>query len=71
VREREAISVTWYTTEGTLESARTGIASFDPSNASRNVFTAPTEPGPLVIWAVVRDERGGTDFRAFRVMVNP
>ena len=29
---------------------------------TQNVWTAPTTPGPVYLWTVLRDDRGGVDF---------
>lgn len=56
---REAIGVTWYASAGTLDEARTGRASDDERSSSDNGWVAPDEPGPVHVWVVLRDDRGG------------
>jgi hypothetical protein len=40
-----------------------------PVTQSENVFTAPTSPGVYTLWVVMRDERGGADWRSGRIRV--
>lgn len=71
VRRREGIAVTWYSTGGSFTEARTGRSDEDPETRTTNEFTAPAEAGDVVVFAVIRDERGGTSFRGFRLTVTP
>lgn len=71
VRARESMHVTWYGNRGSFETARTGRAGDDLVNASDVGFTAPASAGDVVVWVVVRDERGGTEFSAHRITVVP
>ena len=41
----------------------------DEGTESRNRFVAPTTPGPVSIYVVLRDERNGTTWRAFQIEV--
>jgi hypothetical protein len=68
-RRREAISVTWYHSGGSFAEERTGRSGEDVATTSSNELTAPDEPGDLVVWVVIRDERGGADFRGYRLAV--
>lgn len=56
---REAIGVTWYASAGELDEARTGRASDDELAFADNGWVAPDEPGPVYLWVVLRDDRGG------------
>jgi hypothetical protein len=70
VQRRESLRVSWYTTGGTLANDRTGPsgspdaspdASMDGDDLaleSDNGFNAPAS-GPVHLWAVLRDDRGG------------
>ena len=78
VRERrEGLRLSWWSTAGAFEAPRTGTpAEGDdgprgavPVTQSENVFTAPTRPGVYTLWVVMRDERGGADWRSGRVRV--
>lgn len=68
---REAIRVAWYSTAGELAEPRTGTASDDASTSSANTLTAPSVPGDFRVFVVLRDERGGADFRTYRFTVAP
>jgi hypothetical protein len=36
-----------------------------------NAWTAPKDPAMVTMWVVLRDSRGGVDWRQFTVMVVP
>ena len=70
----EFISYSFFTTGGTLSHARTGgkPSTFVTNKKVDDVtsdFTAPTASGPGKLWIVIRDDRGGVDWRelAFEV----
>lgn len=67
---REAISVAWYATDGTFDAARTGRADDDLEPSSSNAWTAPTEPSDVLLWVVLRDDRGGVSWRRQLVEVD-
>jgi hypothetical protein len=64
----EVMSVTWYATGGLMAQDRTGPTG--PSSSS-NVWTAPLGPGPVVLWAVLRDSRGGLDAASLEAQIGP
>ncbi|MBC8070316.1 MAG: hypothetical protein IAG13_18430, partial [Deltaproteobacteria bacterium] len=66
---REAIAVAWYATGGSFDAARTGRAGDDPARTSDNVWTAPSEPGVVTLWIVLRDDRGGVSWRTLAIEV--
>lgn len=68
---REAISATWFTTGGTFDEARNGRAGDDSGTSVENGWTAPDAPGEVWLAVVLRDERGGVDFKGYRVSVGP
>jgi hypothetical protein len=61
VPHRETLRVSWYTTGGTLAEERTGRAAEDPALSTENSFDAPSA-GPVHLWAVLRDDRGGVEW---------
>ncbi len=61
---REAMRVSWTATSAGFAEARTGVDGLTDVNESRNPFVAPSTPGPLTTWVVLRDERGGVAVRA-------
>ncbi len=78
VRERrEGLRLSWWSTAGTFEAPRTGTPAegddgprgATPVTRSENVFTAPTAPGVYTLWVVMRDERGGADWRSGQIEV--
>jgi hypothetical protein len=78
---REAIQVAWYTTGGTLAddtsghaASEAGSATLDASCANGtecvdNTWTVPATPGEVLLWVVVRDDRGGVGWQSYRVDV--
>lgn len=54
VERVERLRISWFSTAGTL-------AADEGAEASMG-FTAPTEPGTVHVWAVLRDDRGGSDW---------
>jgi hypothetical protein len=71
VDHREALRVSWFATAGALVHDHTGAAEDDPAEVTQNPWTAPTDPGVVHLWVVLRDSRGGTDVRGFEVDVVP
>jgi len=59
VEKSEAIRVAWFATDGAFDHDRTGReAGGEPF--SDNGWTAPEVAGPVRLWVVIRDDRGGT-----------
>lgn len=71
VQQRESLRVSWFATAGAFEHDVTGRTSDDPTTYTQNTWTAPTAPGPVLFWAVLRDNRGGIDFAAAEIDVTP
>ena len=59
VARREALRVGWFATGGALAADATGVAADDPATATQVRWTAPATPGPVHLWAVLHDDRGG------------
>ncbi len=58
----EAMSAAWYTTAGELRRSRTEAAEEETQAGTTslgNTFVAPEEAGPVWLWIVLRDARGG------------
>jgi hypothetical protein len=68
---REAMRVSWFATAGSFESDRTGRGEVEPETSTSNAWTAPSSPGRVHLWVVLRDSRGGTDFAGYVVEVVP
>jgi hypothetical protein len=69
VSRRETMRVTWFATAGSFGEERTGRTSEDLGRESQNAWTAPLAAGDVVVWVVLRDDRGGTSWRTVRVRV--
>jgi hypothetical protein len=63
--------VSWYATGGSFLHDVTGRAAEDPETYTQNEWTAPAAPGPVYLWAVLRDNRGGIDFSSAEIDVAP
>ncbi|MDB4956081.1 MAG: hypothetical protein JWO36_3650 [Myxococcales bacterium] len=70
VDHREAIRVSWFTSDGALASERTGRTEADLETYAENTWTTP-DAGPTHLWIVVRDTRGGVAFESFDVTIAP
>ena len=69
--QRESLSVAWYATGGEFLDARSGRASEDTETMVENNWTAPEQPGPVWVAAVLRDARGGLSYRGYWIQVGP
>lgn len=69
VEGREAMRVSWYTSDGDVRDVRTGRDRDDLARESDNVFTAPGAAGDVTLWVVLRDERGGVAWTTLRLRV--
>lgn len=67
--EREALRASFYATSGTFATETTGRAADDPLLETDNTFTAPSEPGTVYTWIVLRDSRGGIAFTEHTLVV--
>jgi hypothetical protein len=65
----ESLHLFWFATGGSFERDRTTV---DPGAlTTSNRWTLPSGPGAYYLWIVVRDSRGGTDFKSYQVAVAP
>jgi hypothetical protein len=71
VDEREALRVSWFSSDGAFDDTTTGRSSADVATTSDDGWTAPAQPGPVHLWVVLRDSRGGVDFQSADVQVVP
>lgn len=60
VTATEVLRASWFSTAGAFAAPRTGPG---------NEWTAPTTAGEVRAWVVLRDDRGGADWRSFTVRV--
>jgi hypothetical protein len=68
---RESLSVSWFATDGSFQSDRTGRGETDTELATDDIWTAPKTPGLVHFWVLLRDSRGGVDFAETALMVGP
>jgi hypothetical protein len=71
VDHRESMRVSWYITAGSVAHERTGRAEDETDTSTSNEWTAPTTPGPVHLWIILRDARGGLDFQSLDLDVLP
>jgi hypothetical protein len=69
VAHREALRVAWFATGGAFDHDVTGRAEDDLALSTANGWLAPTSPGIVHFWLVLRDSRGGIDFAEFALTV--
>ena len=65
VNRRETLRVFWYATSGAFENDVTGRAAEDAETTVGNGWRAPNDSDTVLLWVVVRDNRGGIDFAAY------
>jgi len=68
--QREAMRVSWFATAGELMHDVSGRAADDPGLTADNDWVAPATPGPVHLWLVLRDSRGGVDFSEYELDVS-
>jgi hypothetical protein len=59
VIQRESLQVSWFVTRGSLDA---GVTVAGAATSSANGWTVPPTAGPVHLWVVLRDSRGGSDF---------
>ena len=69
--QREALRVSWFATGGVFDHDVTGREAEDATLATANDWVAPEAGGPVHLWLVLRDSRGGVDFAEFALEVAP
>ena len=71
VPQREALRVSWFASAGVFDHDVTGRDAEDVALSTVNGWQAPTTPGIVHLWLVLRDSRGGVDFGEFLLDVTP
>jgi hypothetical protein len=71
VSRREALRVSWFATEGQLAEEVTGRGESEPAASTENEWDAPSAPGKVRLWLVLRDSRGGVDFAGYELVIDP
>jgi hypothetical protein len=69
VDHREELTVSWFATSGEFDRDRTGTTEADSASSMGNTWVAPMESGQAHLWIVLRDNRGGLDFREYFLRV--
>ena len=69
VTHREAMTVSWFAGAGAFAVEESGRAEDDPALDTSNRWSAPTTAGPVHLFLVLRDSRGGVDFAAYDATV--
>ncbi len=67
--QRESLRVSWFATGGSFDHDVTGRSQTDQETFTQNVWHAPATPGPVYLWTVLRDDRGGIDFAGAEIDV--
>jgi hypothetical protein len=71
VDHAEELTVSWFATAGEFDRDRTGRTEAETETAITNTWLAPATAGPVHLWVVLRDNRGGLDYREYLVTVGP
>lgn len=69
--QRESLRLSWFATGGAFEHDATGRGQTETETFTQNTWTAPATPGPVYLWMVLRDDRGGIDFAPAEIDVTP
>ena len=67
-KRRESLRVSWFGESGAFALDRSGRDEADDEPFVENTWHTPS-PGPHTLWLVLRDARGGLDFRSVAVVV--
>jgi len=71
VTRREAMRVSWFATAGTLPVDATAVGEDDPATSVSTTWHTPATPGPVWLWVVLRDSRGGLATQGISVAIGP
>lgn len=70
IDRRESLRISWFATAGRFDHERTGLGELAPDLlSSENGWTAPEESRDVLLWVVIRDDRGGVGWRSYRIRV--
>lgn len=70
VVQRESMAMAWYATGGTFDNDRTGRDPADLTTTTDNAWHAPSVPGPIHLWVVLSDDRGGVGWAEYLLDVH-
>lgn len=69
---REGLKLSWYATFGHFSEENTGRTESEPDGVDTvNTWTAPSDPGVVKLWTVLRDDRGGVGWSEYALTVDP
>ncbi len=68
---RESMVASWYATRGAFDEDRDGTDENDPATNVVNGWKAPSEPGAVHLWVVLRDARGGVGWGSYTIDIHP
>jgi hypothetical protein len=71
VMHRESLRVSWFASDGSFVHEHTGVGEDETDTTTSNDWTAPTAPGVVHLWVVLRDSRGGMDFASYDLTIGP
>jgi hypothetical protein len=69
VDQTESLYMSWFATSGSFEHERTGVAGGETATSTSNAWKAPDTAMSVHLWLVLRDSRGGTDFKSYQIQV--
>jgi hypothetical protein len=69
VDQTESLYMSWFATSGSFEHDRTGVAGTEVAISTSNTWKAPDTAMPVYLWLVLRDSRGGTTFKQYKIKV--
>jgi hypothetical protein len=69
VERREAMRVAWFAGAGSFDDDHTGRREDELDAFSDGAWTAPSTPGTVHLWTVLRDSRGGISWESYVVEV--
>jgi len=69
IDRREAMRVAWFAGAGEFEDDHTGRREDESETFSDGVWTAPSQPGLVHLWVVLRDNRSGISWQSYVVEV--
>jgi hypothetical protein len=69
VNQQESLHMSWFVTGGIFEHDHTGTAAGDTASSTSNQWTAPEQGGLIYLWLVLRDSRGGVDYKSYQIQV--
>ncbi len=71
VARHESMRVSWFATQGEFRDDHTGRTEEEAAlTSSDNEWTAPNTAGPVFMWVVLRDARGGISWQSFQLQVD-